>query len=277
MDEGQNIVSSSPPTTTNSTNSLNDSNNLIVISGHSQIRARRSSSRGNSSVNSSDDTPHFVSRIYQSNTNNSTQDVDELNASAATASTTSSLSSSPSVQSSVSSTSSSTANTKSLSPNEREIADGECNDDIYFEAKEECDSCSFVPVSVQTLDINDFECSLCYKLFYQPVTTVCGHTYCKSCLMSSLQYSPHCPLCRHKLFDHPQDFNYSINFVLANVIEKNFPWEYKQREEEEKQLQLKMCVQEQMKAGNNDLNSERRRSSQGGTWWGCVLLYPCDM
>jgi hypothetical protein len=41
---------------------------------------------------------------------------------------------------------------------------------------------------------------------------IVGHTYCKNCLISSLQYSKNCPLCRAKLFDHPSDFNHSINF-----------------------------------------------------------------
>lgn len=31
----------------------------------------------------------------------------------------------------------------------------------------------------QTLDIADFECSLCFRLFCKPVSTSCGHTYCK--------------------------------------------------------------------------------------------------
>jgi hypothetical protein len=32
---------------------------------------------------------------------------------------------------------------------------------------------------VVPLDIADFECSLCFRLFCKPVTTSCGHTYCK--------------------------------------------------------------------------------------------------
>jgi hypothetical protein len=45
-----------------------------------------------------------------------------------------------------------------------------------------------------------------------------------------------------------------VGVVLANIIEKNFPLEYKQREEEEKKMQLKICVQEQTKSVNADLN-----------------------
>lgn len=28
-------------------------------------------------------------------------------------------------------------------------------------------------------DTTDFECSLCFRLFYKPVSTPCGHTYCR--------------------------------------------------------------------------------------------------
>jgi hypothetical protein len=29
------------------------------------------------------------------------------------------------------------------------------------------------------LDPGDLECSICFRLFYQPTTTPCGHTYCR--------------------------------------------------------------------------------------------------
>jgi hypothetical protein len=31
----------------------------------------------------------------------------------------------------------------------------------------------------ETFDAADFECSLCFRLFYRPVSTPCGHTYCR--------------------------------------------------------------------------------------------------
>ena len=34
----------------------------------------------------------------------------------------------------------------------------------------------------------DLECSLCFRLLWQPVTTACGHTYCRSCLDRSLDH-----------------------------------------------------------------------------------------
>ena len=34
----------------------------------------------------------------------------------------------------------------------------------------------------------DLECSLCFRVLWQPVTTLCGHTYCRSCLDRSLDH-----------------------------------------------------------------------------------------
>ena len=34
-------------------------------------------------------------------------------------------------------------------------------------------------IASEAVDTRDYECSLCYRLFWQPVVTACGHTYCK--------------------------------------------------------------------------------------------------
>lgn len=156
-------------------------------------------------------------------------------------------------------------------------SDAELFDDLKFSQHGDVPcSCSFV----NPIDMSDFECSLCFRLFYQPITTICGHTYCKNCLISSLQYSKNCPLCRAKLFDHPSQFNHSINIVLANLIEKTFSIEYKQREIEEKARPLKLAPIPTQKPALNQSETEadqQQRRSRSTSWWNCVLLYPCDM
>ncbi|VVC33425.1 Zinc finger, RING-type,Lon, substrate-binding domain,RING-type zinc-finger, LisH dimerisation motif,Zinc [Cinara cedri] len=45
------------------------------------------------------------------------------------------------------------------------------------------------------LEESDFNCVLCCGIFRNPVTTLCGHTYCMDCLEHNFDYSFHCPLC----------------------------------------------------------------------------------
>jgi hypothetical protein len=44
----------------------------------------------------------------------------------------------------------------------------------------------------------DDECSICMGDLTEPMTTPCGHTFCRVCLMTALQVKPKCPLCRQK-------------------------------------------------------------------------------
>ncbi|WZN59681.1 ATP-dependent protease LON [Chloropicon roscoffensis] len=80
------------------------------------------------------------------------------------------------------------------------------------------------------LEADDFECSLCFKLFYEPVTTSCGHTFCRSCLLRSQDYGNRCPACRTVLFVTSKA---AVNVTLRNVLRKNFGAEYDRRREEE--------------------------------------------
>ena len=34
-------------------------------------------------------------------------------------------------------------------------------------------------IAEQAVDKEDYDCPLCFRLFWQPVVTSCGHTYCK--------------------------------------------------------------------------------------------------
>jgi superfamily II DNA or RNA helicase len=48
-----------------------------------------------------------------------------------------------------------------------------------------------------TIFIDD-ECSICMSDVTEAVSTPCGHTFCRVCLMTALQVKPKCPLCRQK-------------------------------------------------------------------------------
>lgn len=42
----------------------------------------------------------------------------------------------------------------------------------------------------------ELQCLVCYALYLDPVTTVCGHTFCRKCLERVLDHSQTCPICR---------------------------------------------------------------------------------
>ncbi|KAM3864958.1 LON peptidase N-terminal domain and RING finger protein 1 [Diretmus argenteus] len=70
------------------------------------------------------------------------------------------------------------------------------------------------------LDPNDLECSLCMRLFYEPVTTPCGHTFCKSCLERCLDHTPQCPLCKDSLKEYLASRKYMVTTVLDVLIKR---------------------------------------------------------
>uniref|UniRef100_A0A6B2LLZ3 RING-type domain-containing protein n=1 Tax=Arcella intermedia TaxID=1963864 RepID=A0A6B2LLZ3_9EUKA len=116
--------------------------------------------------------------------------------------------------------------------------------------------------SKKGLEEADFECALCYRLFYRPVTTPCGHTYCRECILTSLTYQPSCPICRRKLNSNLSDF--SINFTLASIIEKHFTTAHNQREQEQVTLTPKIISPP----------SEEAVASYSCWYWGSLL---CDV
>ena len=50
------------------------------------------------------------------------------------------------------------------------------------------------------------------RLLWQPVTTPCGHTYCRACLDRSLDHKPECPLCKSSIPGFQKSNNVSIVF-----------------------------------------------------------------
>ncbi|TRY58148.1 hypothetical protein DNTS_014191 [Danionella cerebrum] len=84
-------------------------------------------------------------------------------------------------------------------------------------------------LSKDMLDPNDFECSLCMRLFYQPVTTPCGHTFCKNCLERCLDHNPQCPLCKESLKEYLAFRKYTVTQVLDDIIKQHLRKEHSER------------------------------------------------
>ena len=63
---------------------------------------------------------------------------------------------------------------------------------------------------------NHLKCIICTETFQDPVTTACGHSFCKKCLDRSLTFNDiTCPLCKEHLSKTPK-----VNIVLRTVIEQ---------------------------------------------------------
>ncbi|KAG2465573.1 LON peptidase N-terminal domain and ring finger 1, like [Polypterus senegalus] len=81
----------------------------------------------------------------------------------------------------------------------------------------------------ELIDVTDFECSLCMRLFYEPVTTPCGHTFCKSCLQRCLDHSPQCPLCKESLKEYLACRKYNMSHLIEKLLHKYFLMEHLER------------------------------------------------
>ncbi|XP_030646748.1 bloodthirsty-related gene family, member 2 [Chanos chanos] len=72
--------------------------------------------------------------------------------------------------------------------------------------------------TISLLSEKHFLCSLCEDIFSSPVTTPCGHSFCKVCLRKywSHRETECCPLCKKTLSPRP---HLSVNRILADVTE----------------------------------------------------------
>ncbi|XP_078078059.1 LON peptidase N-terminal domain and RING finger protein 2-like isoform X2 [Mustelus asterias] len=92
----------------------------------------------------------------------------------------------------------------------------------------------------ELVDPSDFECSLCMRLFYEPVTTSCGHTFCLKCLERSLDHNSNCPLCKENVAEYLVTRAFSKTFLTEELIIRYLPEELNDRrrlhDEEMKEL-----------------------------------------
>lgn len=77
----------------------------------------------------------------------------------------------------------------------------------------------------------EMDCNVCYAIFHDPVTTSCGHSYCRSCIHRSLDIHPSCPICRRTLSAHTYHRRSSSpsNARLAHILESFWPEQVRAR------------------------------------------------
>ncbi|XP_070109513.1 LON peptidase N-terminal domain and RING finger protein 1 isoform X6 [Equus przewalskii] len=90
-------------------------------------------------------------------------------------------------------------------------------------------SLTYGDIPEELIDVSDFECSLCMRLFFEPVTTPCGHSFCKNCLERCLDHTPYCPLCKESLKEYLADRRYCVTQLLEELMVKYLPDELSER------------------------------------------------
>ncbi|KAK3537971.1 hypothetical protein QTP70_024795, partial [Hemibagrus guttatus] len=72
--------------------------------------------------------------------------------------------------------------------------------------------------SSSLLTEEQLQCSICLEVFTDPITTPCGHSFCKSCITQSWDTSPqcNCPYCKEKFTMRPE---LKINIKLKEVAD----------------------------------------------------------
>lgn len=70
--------------------------------------------------------------------------------------------------------------------------------------------------------LSELDCQVCANIYADPVTTPCGHTFCRKCLARSLDHSDKCPLCRSDLPGYGYFTDHPSNKTLTAVLEQGF-------------------------------------------------------
>ncbi|KAK7884073.1 hypothetical protein WMY93_027196 [Mugilogobius chulae] len=80
-----------------------------------------------------------------------------------------------------------------------------------------CDNSSVMATVSCTFSEEQLLCSICLEIFTAPVTTSCGHNFCKICINrhwdGNLQYN--CPVCKQDFSSRPR---IQVNTVLAEMV-----------------------------------------------------------
>uniref|UniRef100_A0A8C8GQ48 Uncharacterized protein n=1 Tax=Oncorhynchus tshawytscha TaxID=74940 RepID=A0A8C8GQ48_ONCTS len=84
------------------------------------------------------------------------------------------------------------------------------------------------------------------KLFYEPVTTPCGHTFCMKCLERCLDHNPNCPLCKENITEYLATRGYHKTLLMEEVLQRYLSEELAERSKvhQEEMAELSNLTQE---------------------------------
>lgn len=70
---------------------------------------------------------------------------------------------------------------------------------------------------------SELDCQLCYSLILDPLTTPCGHTFCRKCVTMVLNHSDLCPVCRRTLNMPSRIQSEPMNKRLSGLMQTLIP------------------------------------------------------
>jgi tetratricopeptide (TPR) repeat protein len=118
-------------------------------------------------------------------------------------------------------------------------------------------SCYCLQYDYKNLNPRDFDCSICVSVLWFPVTTPCGHVFCRECLIRSVDNTQiQCPICKTSLEEFfPMLIQSHVNRteIISKIIETYFPIEFYERHQLHEQEHI---PDTSLAINNNDNNTE---------------------
>lgn len=90
---------------------------------------------------------------------------------------------------------------------------------------------SYRELNLESVKSDDYECPLCMRTLWKPITTPCGHTFCKTCLDRVLDHNTNCPMCKSAtLKSYLSERRETMpNEFVENQLKLHLPTEYAER------------------------------------------------
>jgi hypothetical protein len=68
------------------------------------------------------------------------------------------------------------------------------------------------------ISIKDWECILCLETFVEPISSPCGHVFCRSCIITSLEHNLSCPCCRQSLPSIGYFLRRPVHYIIQQLL-----------------------------------------------------------
>ena len=89
-------------------------------------------------------------------------------------------------------------------------------------------SWNIIPASERKIE--DIQCPICLRLYFQPITTPCGHTACRPCFDRLNDHRACCPCCRQDLASFRQYRHRGVVLALDRLLQGYAKSDYVRRE-----------------------------------------------